>query len=568
MLESVLLLFLQATRILPILGFAAVGFLVAPLFKRSRMSMALYAALAVVVFDDLYFTSIGGSPWRWAVLLPLAAIALAPYFVVPLRMLRKPVPMPSAPEPYDPARHKLPPLGKQFSDLSITALREQGFMVVDDVAVTLVETRVARFVILDHASEALRIQLRTEPAGSKLSGAPGHTSLFSVLPDGRWAVATNEQPRLAAGIPDPQTMLLRLIDALHPLVLLDACRKWVVTLPGADRRALPPGASMAEFADVNRRRYHERMIALGWYHETPRGLRHTVKGAFMSTWSLLFPLRQLRTFAAFREQERLLKELGVRIEKRPPRPTDRQLWLSFGTLNVARAAALLAFGFVWPVLADRGGFEGLVSPSLAAVRSDSIVPERLPDGFSVPADFPGAVRALERLAGASARPLHVDDGLSGTESKDIVMVPMDSARVDRLLAAAQPVFGARGFVLFHTQEMDGMHGEPHALALYPSRDPFSLVVAMNTNGANYGIEPEQIAAWLRETDRDHPLVLTSVGFDFVEGRFRAPLSAADANALAARVSRFCPDVVTQGTGSVAALAREMRKRRTLYCWWD
>ena len=568
MLESVLLLFLQATRILPIVGGAALGFMLAPLFKRKRLPTALYVALSITIFNGLYFVSAGGSPWRWALLLPLAALALAPFVLAPLGVLRKAVAEPGPREPYDPERHPLPSLGLHFVGMATDLLRKQGFAVVDGVVVAMGRSR-ARYVILDHAAEAIRVQLRTEPAGSTLSGSPGHTSIFSVLPDGRWAVGSNEQPRLASAEPDPATVLLRLVDALHPMILLDIYRKWVVTLPGAERRALPPGMNAAEFSEVTRRRYYERMLALGWVRETPRGYRHTVKGAFLSTWSLTFPLRQIRLFAAFRDQQRILGELGLRMDERPPRPTNGQIWRSYGTLNVAQAAALIAFGFVWPALADRGGFSGIVSPTLAAaVHTDSVVPAPLPAGFAVPADFPGAVRALERLAGAGSRPLTVDDGFSGAPGKDLVMVPVDSGRVEGLLASAQPVFGARGFVLFHAQEMDGMHGEPHALALYPSRDPFAVVVAMNTNGANYGISPRQIADWLRETDREHPLLINSVGFDFVQARFRTPLAPADANALAARVARFCPDVVTQGTGSVSALAREMRKTRTLYCWWD
>jgi uncharacterized protein DUF4253 len=38
--------------------------------------------------------------------------------------------------------------------------------------------------------------------------------------------------------------------------------------------------------------------------------------------------------------------------------------------------------------------------------------------------------------------------------------------------------------------------------------------------------------------------------------------------MARRFNEFCPDILTQGTGSVAALARELRRTKLLYCWWD
>ena len=61
-------------------------------------------------------------------------------------------------------------------------------------------------------------------------------------------------------------------------------------------------------------------------------------------------------------------------------------------------------------------------------------------------------------------------------------------------------------------------------------------------------------------------MLTGIGFDWVQGRFLAGVS--DASALARRFYAFCPDIVNQGTGSVEALAQELRRSSTLYCWWD
>jgi hypothetical protein len=43
---------------------------------------------------------------------------------------------------------------------------------------------------------------------------------------------------------------------------------------------------------------------------------------------------------------------------------------------------------------------------------------------------------------------------------------------------------------------------------------------------------------------------------------------ADIAKLPAEVEALCPDVVSQGTGTVDALAHEVRSSGTLYCWWD
>ena len=52
------------------------------------------------------------------------------------------------------------------------------------------------------------------------------------------------------------------------------------------------------------------------------------------------------------------------------------------------------------------------------------------------------------------------------------------------------------------------------------------------------------------------------------GWFRRPLSRADAAVLARRMYRFCPDIVDQGTGTVAALAKELEQTNELFLWWD
>lgn len=191
---------------------------------------------------------------------------------------------------------------------------------------------------------------------------------------------------------------------------------------------------------------------------------------------------------------------------------------------------------------------------------------RLPEGFAVPADFPGAVKALERLVGAGSEPLVVQDSSGKRVHTDGVVVPAEAARAEALVAAAQDHFLAQGFYLFRVAEHFGISGHPDTLALYPSRDSYAILRLVGTNGANYNIGPDSIVAWLRGLERDQPFVLTGIGFDWVAGRFTTPLT--DPDALARRLNAFCPDIVTQGTRTVAALARELRRSGELYCWWD
>jgi hypothetical protein len=559
MLESILP---RLTHLLPVVFLAGLGFLLGPKLKLRRITAACLAPLLVILVDGVSFVTTGTSPWRW-VLLPPAVLWLRPWLVTPWMLYRAPLPQrPPQAEPFDPARHPLADATRAWMEQTVAVLRGEGFTQVDDVTARLEGSKeAARVILMDLPAEATRAVIH--------SGTPRHQprpqslGLSTVLGDGRTLTVLNAlRPPLHPRSPDA-------VGAPMPEVtgtadLLAVFRALVRETGGDEPRSLPPGVDARSSFEANFRKHVEQMLAAGWYRRVDGEHRLSLRGAAITAWSMFFPLRQMAVTARRDEQDRVLRRLGLPLPRRGKDPSPLRWWTAFGGLQAAGAVALLALGVAWPALAARGG---LGSPIPGIARTDTVIPARLPRDFAVPADFPGAVAALERLAGARAKPLTADDGLYGQRT-NAMAVPIAKRRIDPLLAAAQPAFLARGFVLFHTQEFSGVHGEPEALALFPSRDPIDAVVKMNTNGDNHGIGTGEVAAWLREVGREHPFRLTSAGFDFVEGRFTRPLSPDEAQALAARVARFCPDVVSQGTGTEAALAREMRRTRTLYCWWD
>ncbi len=92
------------------------------------------------------------------------------------------------------------------------------------------------------------------------------------------------------------------------------------------------------------------------------------------------------------------------------------------------------------------------------------------------------------------------------------------SRAEGLIAGAQQRFVDQGFYLFRSQQNFGVRGQPDHVALFPRSDPYEILRLMGTNGWNYDIGPDSIVAWLRALERDHPFVLTGIGFDWVEGR--------------------------------------------------
>jgi hypothetical protein len=563
LLVSAILLLLQLARIIPLLLAAFVGVLLAPKLKLRRITGACLAALLVVLFDDLYFTTVGQSPWRWLLLLP-AALLLAPWYAVPLVLYRRTLPLgPADTEPFGPARHPVSDATAAWVRQTVAVLAAEGFAPVDDVVMHLPTKATARSILMDDVSGSARaVLLAVEGA----RGGPNNSlAFFTVLADGRW-VAVSNSSRLRPHPPLRDTVGVAFPDLHDAHELLAAFRAFVRQTGGEQPRTLPPGANAREYTEVNARRQQVEMFARGWFRPVPGGYRLSLRAAFMSSWGALFPLHQLRLAARRKEQDRVLRTLGMEPPRHAPEDSPGVRWFSFGGMQATVAAAMLAFGLAWPRLAEHGGFAAL-RPS-AGVAADTVVPERLPPGFAVPADFPGAVAALERLAVARAQPLATRDDYDSHTPGDAMSVPVAKGRVDALLAAAQPVFLARGFVLFHTELLSSTPSQLEALALFRSRDPFDALQQVGTNGDNYGRGTAEVAAWLRAVDREHPLIVTGASFDYVEARFRRPLPRAEARVLAARVARFCPDVVTQGTRTVAALASEIQSTRRLYCWWD
>lgn len=97
-------------------------------------------------------------------------------------------------------------------------------------------------------------------------------------------------------------------------------------------------------------------------------------------------------------------------------------------------------------------------------------------------------------------------------------------------------------------------------------DDYGYLAIVRTDGINYGIEHEQVVERYRQWDRRYGLRLIGAGLDWLEAEIRNP--PADWLSFAKEVYAFCPDVVDQGTGDVASLAREMKKTATVYLWWD
>lgn len=169
---------------------------------------------------------------------------------------------------------------------------------------------------------------------------------------------------------------------------------------------------------------------------------------------------------------------------------------------------------------------------------------------------------MTRDAGERLRRLERHPDADGPEAPGLTIdVPRE--RVAHVVDELREQVGAEYFV-FRSEQRFG-HG-PDEIAVLKTTDQFEVLRVMGTNGWNYDLSPEAVIARVRAWDAEYGLALRGAGFDWLEAEITRPPS--DMRSFAEAVYAFCPDVVEQGTQTVAALADEMRRSRTLYLWWD
>lgn len=140
----------------------------------------------------------------------------------------------------------------------------------------------------------------------------------------------------------------------------------------------------------------------------------------------------------------------------------------------------------------------------------------------------------------------------------------DSA--DAYVTSTQDAFLARGFYLFRTGERATSGLETEALALYPTRDPYEVMRAMETNGWNHGMSTEEVIAWFRREEAKYPIRFGAIAFDYVGGRLLGDVP--DETGFGRRFLKFCPDIQARGPVSARSLGRDFKRTREIFCWWD
>lgn len=123
-----------------------------------------------------------------------------------------------------------------------------------------------------------------------------------------------------------------------------------------------------------------------------------------------------------------------------------------------------------------------------------------------------------------------------------------------------------GYYIFMLENNFGIGTSADYIAVLQDTDMYSILKKVGTAGTNYGIENDSLIKVIEGFNTQCDLELIGASGDWCE--FIIHRAPADWLKFAREVEKVCPDVVEQGTGSVEALAEEMKTSNRLYFWWD
>lgn len=113
---------------------------------------------------------------------------------------------------------------------------------------------------------------------------------------------------------------------------------------------------------------------------------------------------------------------------------------------------------------------------------------------------------------------------------------------------------------------DEQHGDRYELELAPGRDQLDAIRVGRVEPANHGLDPESVAAKLREYERQFGLELFEASSDSV--RFRLLRLPPDSVAFANDLIAFCPDLSDQYATPEDLAQAVVASRGWIMLWWD
>jgi hypothetical protein len=142
---------------------------------------------------------------------------------------------------------------------------------------------------------------------------------------------------------------------------------------------------------------------------------------------------------------------------------------------------------------------------------------------------------------------------------------VQSAKIDDFIRDVQKI--QKGFYAFKVeQNYDMGDKKDKAAIIFHITDKIDLLHYMKIQGNDFEISNQEIIKWFSKWQKEFSYNIIGVGLDFIQADIIT--NPPDYDVLAAEIYAICPDVVDQGTETAANLAKEIKKTRSLYFWWD
>lgn len=226
---------------------------------------------------------------------------------------------------------------------------------------------------------------------------------------------------------------------------------------------------------------------------------------------------------------------------------------------------LIAFAFVFAMACNNKSGRNKNAVTLSAAEKQLVESLKIDSTIllSLKTKTPAKLKTFEWESGFS------DDTIAQKKFAEALpgfMFDEDLENVEEIYNGLHDEFKGKGYSLFTLEQNYGIGGEKDIMAVLKTSDKYAVLKRVNTDGINYDITNDSVIHIVQQFDQQCDLELVGAGFDWCE--FKINKAPENWMKLAEEAYAVCPDIVDQGTGTVEALAEEMKTKRRLYFWWD
>jgi hypothetical protein len=201
-------------------------------------------------------------------------------------------------------------LGPGWTDLTAD-LRNLGFVDRGHWKRTGEAPGVSQVTVMEHPRTLDLVKLMVATAGASSTFALVFETWFE---DGAVVGTTNRpKPRNLPLLPQSTALWLPDVQDTNQLYRIHGQLRDVL---GSTRKRLSMGNDPAAHLSMVHNRQFRNLVAMGYFYldEAANVYRHTWKGAFLTTWRVLFLVRALKRAWNYRRSRKLLHELGIGLE--------------------------------------------------------------------------------------------------------------------------------------------------------------------------------------------------------------------------------------------------------------